>query len=59
MPDGLALAEAEEVLRRQVEIRDDEILVEGDDGNAEPAENAFGTECPVRRSAGSRGRRGG
>jgi hypothetical protein len=48
MPDRLALAEAEQILRREIEIGDDEIFVEGDDGDAEPAENAFGAGCPAR-----------
>jgi hypothetical protein len=57
--DRLALAEAEEVLRRQIEIGDDEVFVESDDRNAEVPEDALGIGCLVRRSAGRCGRRSG
>jgi hypothetical protein len=59
MPDRLALAEAEQILRRQIEIRDDEIFIESNDGNAESAEDALGTGCLARLVASRRGRRCG
>jgi hypothetical protein len=54
----LALAEAEQILRRQVEIGDDEIFIEGDDGNAETAEDALGAWCIAGRMARRSGRCG-
>jgi hypothetical protein len=55
MPDGPALAEAEEILRCQVEIPDDQVFVERDDRNAEPAENVLGIWRLAGRLAGRRG----
>jgi hypothetical protein len=52
MADGLALAEPEQVLGRQIEIGDDEVLVEGDDGDAEPAEYLLGARGLADRPAG-------
>jgi hypothetical protein len=52
--DRLAFAESEQILRRQVEIGDDEVFIEGDNGNAESAEDALGAWCPARRIAGPR-----
>jgi hypothetical protein len=47
MAKRLALAEAEEILRRQIEIGDDEIPIERNDGNPEPAEDALGARGPA------------
>jgi hypothetical protein len=47
VPKRLALAETDQILSGQIEIGDDQILIERDDSNAKPAENALGTGCLV------------
>lgn len=47
--DRLALAEPEQVLRSEVEIRDDEMLVESDDCDTKAAEDLVG----ARRARGA------
>jgi len=56
--EHLALGEAEQVLCGQIEIGDDELLVEGDDGDAEPAENPVGAGRFAAALTGRPGRRG-
>jgi hypothetical protein len=58
-PQGPALAQAEEVLRRQVEIGDDELLVERDDGNAQVAQDLVGLGPARAQSATAPGRYAG
>jgi len=41
VPDSLAIAEPEQILGSEVEIGDDEIRIECDDGNAEARKNVI------------------
>jgi hypothetical protein len=46
--ERLALTEAEQVLRGKIEVGDDEVFVERDDGDAEATEDSVGV-WPARK----------
>jgi hypothetical protein len=56
VPERLTLAETEKVLGCKIEVSDEELFVEGNDGDAEPAEDAVRAGCAGSAPGTSAGR---